>query len=169
MTDYKEHKINVEFCIKSEDNTILNFNPIVGENDNSISVTNHPTSSYRTSRNFLNESITLPSRKMRLLQGAVALNHVYKELELDNPSVILTAINILQKCIINNISQIEISKTGNKEILIYKQKSSGFSNILIDEDGDVSYVFVGKKLGEEKTAYFSKQKGLDYQKIAELL
>ena len=40
---------------------------------------------------------------------------------------------------------IVLSRTGDNEILIYRAHNKNYYNILIDEDSDVSYLFIGDK------------------------
>lgn len=57
---------------------------------------------------------------------------------------------------------ITLSKTGDNEILIYTEKEGRFYNLLLDEDGDISFILIGIKIGEEKTEFFTPPFNYDY-------
>ena len=163
----KEPKVRIEYTIP-KDNQTIKVNAVAIDNDNALC--SHVEKGINTSsRRYLNESITSPSRNMILAQHFYEIKNVYQALNFQNPQIFLTAFNIIQLCVIKNISDIKISKSGENELLLYRNKNGEFSNILIDEDCDVSYMFIGKKPGTERTEYFPKEKGLDYSKFASLL
>ncbi len=164
----KEPKIKIEYSIANEKNVPISMNPVVIDNDNSLCTEQHIELNHNT-RRFLNESITSPSRKMFLNENYNKIKLIYLDLNYKNPEVLETAFNILQSCILNNITDINVSKTGDKEILIYRNKNGEFSNLLIDEDGDVSFMFIGKNAGTERTYFFPKSQGFDYTQFTSLL
>ena len=95
------------------------------------------------------------------------LKSVYLELEFDNICVFYVAVNLYNECLKLGIDII-ISKTGDREILIYKkQNDGGITNLLIDEDGDVSYLYIGDI--RQKPKVFLKEDGLNYSEISKLL
>jgi hypothetical protein len=164
----KEPKVRVEYSIPLNQQLTRKVNPIVIENDSALSLYSDKGVN-TSSRNYLNESITFPSRNMFLMQKFNQIKNIYEELNFNNSDIIFTALNIIQSCIIKNVTDLNVSKTGEKELLLFRSKNGEFSNLLIDEDGDVSYIFIGKKKGSEKTEYFPKAKGFDYSKLASLL
>lgn len=164
----KEPKVKVEYSIPLNQKNTRKLNPIVIQNDNALSL-NLDKGLNTSSRNYLNESITFPSRNMYLMQKFNQIKDIYENLNFDNTEIIFTAMNIIQSCIIKNVYDLNISKTGDRELLLFRSKNGEFSNLLIDEDCDVSYMFIGKKPGFEKTDYFPKSKGFDYTKLASLL
>lgn len=162
-----EPKVRIEYSIGSKEESIK-VNPISADNDNSLcSLTKHAY--LETSRRYLNESITLPSRNAQLAKHFVEIKAVYQDLKLKDPSVFLTAFNIVQLCVIQNITDVVVSKTTDSEILLYRKKGNEFSNVVIDEDGDVSHLYIGTKSGKEKSQYFPKSRGLNLTAIAALL
>lgn len=46
---------------------------------------------------------------------------------------------------------IKISRTGDDEILIFRELNGSFYNILVDEDCDISYLFIGNERSESYT------------------
>lgn len=64
---------------------------------------------------------------------------------------------------------ITLSKTGNDEILIYSEKEGRFYNLLLDEDGDISFLLIGVHMKETKTEFFSSEKPIDYDYICSLI
>ena len=51
--------------------------------------------------------------------------------------------------IINKLdTDIKISRTGENEILIFRENEKCFYNILVDEDSDISFLFIGNKREE---------------------
>ena len=48
--------------------------------------------------------------------------------------------------IINRLdTDVKISRTGENEILIFREYEKCFYNILVDEDSDISFMFIGDK------------------------
>lgn len=160
-----EPRIRIEYKL-SDDKNFTNYNPVLMSEDNSLSF--ESLSPSPTSRRFLNESITLPSRRMLFNESFKSLHKVCHELGIENENSLKTALDIVQYCLAKNIKDFEISKTGDKEILLYRKKNSSFSNILIDEDSDVSYMFIGNLPGQGRSAYFPYEEGLDISKIVAL-
>ncbi len=166
--DLKEPKTRIEctnYSITSANKAISSF---VVESDNPLSITDERGVN-TTSRIYLNESITLPSRQALLDNQIRSIARIYQILQFSNAEIFLTAFNIIQLCAIRNINDIDISKTSDNEMLLFRKKDGEFSNIVIDEDGDISYFFIGKKPGSEKTKYFPKKDGFDYSQLASLL
>jgi hypothetical protein len=167
--EVKEIKCNTEYVIMGEFHNSVKIAPnLIGDNDNSISeIRNYGIDTI--SRGHLNESITNPSRQMVFNQSFNQVVKMCKDLDFQDEQIVLTAMNIVQSCLIRNISDIKISKTGNHELLLFKKKHNGFANIIIDEDCDVSFMFIGDKLGTEKSKFYPKSKGFNYSEFASLL
>jgi hypothetical protein len=54
--------------------------------------------------------------------------------------------------IINKLdTDVKISRTGDNEILIFREHEKCFYNILVDEDSDISFMFIGDKREESNT------------------
>lgn len=163
----KEPKVRIEYSI-TQNNETIKVNPIAVETDNSISA--HINKGINTSsRKYLNESITFPSRQALLNQHFLEIKSIYKELNFSDPQIALTAFNIIQLCVIKNILDIKIAKSSDNELLIYRKKNGAYSNLVFDEDGDISYLYIGTKPGTEKTEYFPKKNGFDYSRFASML
>ena len=48
--------------------------------------------------------------------------------------------------IINKLNDhVKVSRTGENEILIFREYEKCFYNILVDEDADISFMFIGNK------------------------
>lgn len=124
---------------------------------------------FQTSRGQLNESITVPSRMTFISNNLFEIHKIYQELNFNNSSVIESSFKILEKCSLNGKTDIKTSKTAQGEILIYRKKGDSFSNLLIDEDGDVSFMKFGKSQNEKRVEFFSSETKLDYNKIVSLL
>ncbi len=167
--ELKELKCKTEYVITNALHNSVKLAPnVIVDNGNSISEEqSHDIKS--VSRGHLNESITNPSRQMFFNSSFNQINQLYKELNFVDEEIIITALKIVRTCLMRNINDIQISKTGNQEILIYRKKSKGFSNLIIDEDCDISYMFIGEKLGSEKSHFFPKSKGFNYSEFASLL
>lgn len=166
--EIKEPEVRIEYSITQGTHAKINLNPIVTEHDNSIYSSNQKGISSSSCKELI-ESLTSPSRQMFLNQKFDQIRKIYFELDMKNPQVAVIAFNIIQSCVLENISDVVISKTGDKELLLYRNKQGAFSNLLIDEDGDVSYMFIGKRSGEEKTEFFPNENSFDYTKFAALL
>jgi hypothetical protein len=54
--------------------------------------------------------------------------------------------------IINKLdTDVKISRTGDNEILIFREHEKSFYNILVDEDSDISFMFIGNKREDTHT------------------
>ncbi len=58
---------------------------------------------------------------------------------------------------------IKISRTGDNEILIFREFNKCFYNILVDDDSDISYLFIGDNRSESYTHIWddSSDKSID--------
>ena len=124
---------------------------------------------FYSTRTNLNESITNPSRKGFLATKLSELVTVYNELKINNIDAAISAFYILNICAQNKQFNVLVSKTTEKEILLYTRQKNKFRNLLIDEDGDIHYILIGSKLGEEDSAFFPKEKKFDYKHLASLI
>jgi hypothetical protein len=144
------------------------FIPFVIDED--ISVTRVAlTHGLASSRKTLNESITNPSRLSFVATKFSEVNRVYSELNFNNKEVYTISFNIIQELAKNKNFDVKISKSSENEILFYSESDGRFKNLLIDNDGDIQYIFVGKKIGEEKSQLFSADELKDYSVIASLV
>jgi hypothetical protein len=123
----------------------------------------------KSTRKALNESLTSPSRLGFIYSKLSEISKIYGELNFDNGNVYLLSFNILQELARNKKFDVKISKTSEKEILIYTEKDGKFDNLLIDNDADVQYIHVGKKVGEERSNVYSFEEIKDYSIFASLI
>lgn len=91
---------------------------------------------------------------------------IYNELDFTNEDILNTGNEIIKKCEDKNII---ISKTGDNEIIIYTKKDNGFYNLIIDEDNDISFIYIGYKIGDSKVEFFHEQKSFDFDYICSLI
>jgi|GEM_PF-6272783 len=164
---YQAPEVRIEYSFM-KNKVDFKINPIAIEHENALSF-KKDKGIESVSRNLLNESITSPSRNAILNQRFIELSNIFRELEFENEEIMLTAFNILQSCLISNKTDIELTKTSDNELLLFRKKNGEYSNIIIDEDGDISYIHIGKKLGDEKSGYFPKKNGFDYSEFASML
>lgn len=84
----------------------------------------------------------------------------------DNNQIRTIAFNIFKECWKQNKTNIIVSRTSENELLIYTSSNENdFKNILIDEDGDVSFLEIGSKT---ETKFFPSNE-INYKAIVELL
>ena len=161
----KEGKYTIEYRTNlfSDNKEALLKTDIVGDD---VSLTVSP---FQTTRASLNESITSPSRQMFIINKLMEVKDVYEDLNFKNENVIKTSFEIIQRCTLNFMTDIVISKTSQDEILIYRKDNDKFLNLLIDEDGDISFVRIGKKMEDKKIEFFSSEEKIDFNKIVSML
>lgn len=58
---------------------------------------------------------------------------------------------VAEKIINKLTTDVKISRTGDNEILIFREHEKCFYNILIDEESDISFMFIGDKREESNT------------------
>lgn len=59
--------------------------------------------------------------------------------------------NVAEKIINKLTTDFKVSRTGDNEILIFREHEKCFYNILIDEESDISFMFIGDKRQESNT------------------
>ena len=63
-----------------------------------------------------------------------------------------------------------ISRTGDDELLFFTEKDKSFYNILIDDDGDIAYMYIPNKREETDVKYYERDsKEFNYDEIAKRL
>src|SRR5688500_4622896 len=67
---------------------------------------------------------------------------MYDILGYNNPLVIDIANDILTSCRNQNKFDVTISRTGDNEILIYRKENGEYKNIMIDESGDIEFLYI---------------------------
>ena len=80
---------------------------------------------------------------------------VFAELNFDNVAVLEIGRDIIQDCYRLGKSDIVVSKTGDGEMLIYRKTETGYSNIIIDENADVEYLFIDDNRVNSHNEYHS--------------
>lgn len=77
---------------------------------------------------------------------------------------------IIDECDALGKSDIIVSKTGDSEILIYTFRDNGISNVLVDEDLDVSWIFISNNPDiKSSTKFFESPCDYRVSEIASLL
>ena len=109
---------------------------------------------------------------IELFNALIPLNELSKiipELNYKENKAIIAAVKILNICAKNKKFNVTVSMSSENEILIYSKNSNQYRNLLIDSDGDIHFILIGKKLGEEKSKVFFQEDNLDYAMIASLI
>lgn len=159
-----EKRISLVYDINSK---LRSFNPVMVSDD--IALTKTKKDKFATTREALNESITAPSKQSFIINNARVVFKLSKELCFENEKVLSTSFKILEECATQNKMDLITSKTAQGELLFFTKKNGVFNNILIDEDGDVSFLRMGKTKEETRTTFFANDGGLNYTKIVSLL
>lgn len=109
----------------------------------------------KLTREGLIESVTQPSRRTIMTDKIDVLRNIYKILNYNNPVVLDIAADIIENCINQSKTDIKISRTGENEILIFRESNGNFKNIIIDEDGDVEFLYIPVNRSNTKNEHFS--------------
>lgn len=157
-----EKPYNIEYNINSVSKSLSSK---LGLSDNALTKVGHS----QTSRQNLNESITSPSRHSFIFNNFIKISQIYKELNFDNEKILSVSAELLQRCALVGKINLNISKTAQQEILIYTLKNSGFNNILIDEDGDISLLRIGDAKEDKFTAFYPLNDEMDLNTIVSFL
>lgn len=96
------------------------------------------------------------------------LDNIFQTYKIKNKKMYETSIHLINELIMQDKKVTKISLTGDKEVLIYTKNEESFKNLVIDEDGDVSYLYIGQNRKTD-TKYYPLEKGLDYKKLIDLL
>jgi hypothetical protein len=158
-------KVQYEYLIKDKK---LSSTPVIFGIDNSI--TKPEESDFSTSRKFLIESITEPSKRSFVRMKMLEITTVLLELNMDPEKLVSTAIGIIEECTINDKLDLVISKTAQNELLFYRKEGNHcFNNLLIDEDGDISFLKIGNSESDTKVRFFSNDSNLNIKTVVDLL
>jgi len=127
-------------------NSSFPFNPInvIGLIDISVYYSLSCANPNNISRNGFTESVTHPSPNSFLLNKSNEIGNVYKILGFANEEVLKIADNIIRECLSQNKLDIKISRTGDDELLIYRESNGIFNNIIIDSEGDIEFMHIPK-------------------------
>jgi len=61
---------------------------------------------------------------------------------------------------------LSITETGDEQIVLYTENEGDFTNLAIDEDGDVSYMFFAKEKEKSKRKLYCYDDKLDIKELA---
>lgn len=92
-----------------------------------------------------------------------------QEVNIQDDKITQTVLQILHGIEYSLLNEIIISKTADFELLVYRKTHKGLYNLIIDEDGDVAFSFLGKKSGNWKTGFFESPTSIDIPKMAALI
>lgn len=82
---------------------------------------------------------------------------VFRELGF-SPSIKHIGNEILVECVVQNKLDLKVSISVDREILIYRRTDTGFNNITLDEDGDLSFARLSKGAdGPYSKMYFAEE------------
>jgi len=108
-----------------------------------------------TSRKGLTESVTQPSRNNFIKQKLEDLYQLYNKLGYQNEAVLQIGSDIIKDSLHLKKMDIKISRTGENEILIFRETEGTFNNIIIDEDADVEFLHIPLNRSETYNEHFS--------------
>ena len=97
-----------------------------------------------------------------------ALN-VYSEVGFSNASILSNVFVLLRELHNRQIIDIQISRSNNSEILIFRESNGVYKNLIIDSDGDISFLKIAKKIEDAGSQVFFQSDGFDFEKIINLL
>jgi hypothetical protein len=156
---HEDMRNSVSYSKKRERNVSENF-PIRVEafQDHSIFSQSdvRKSTAWPTSRNGLSESLSFPSRIKRLQRYIEALVQIRSELDGFNNDVLKFTLDIISSFVISNDGELVVSKTSENEILLYTSENNSYKNILIDDDGDMQFMFIASNRNESFNEYFDK-------------
>lgn len=92
--------------------------------------------------NYLSQSSKSDEHYYFLNEKIKDLNIIYSSLNYHNEAVLEIGIDIINHCFLENKIDIKISKTGENELLIFREIDGEFNNIIIDEDADIEYLHI---------------------------
>jgi hypothetical protein len=147
----------------------INLVPFGIEDNVSLTDSNRNNLYFNSNISPIHENLSNPTREEFLSAKLLDLSNVYCELKFDNPQGVISAFNILNICAQNKKFNISVSKSNENEILIYSQIGGVYNNLLIDNDGDIQYIKIGRKLGEEDSRVFPQNENLNYSYISSLI
>lgn len=130
---------------------------------------NEPLVRSNISREGLTESFTQPSRKSFLKQKLEDLSKMYALLEFENEAVLEIGTDIIQDCLKLRKLDILISRTGDNELLIFREVDGTFNNIIIDDEGDIEFLHIPTNRAETYNEHFSFVNPIDTFALASKL
>lgn len=145
---------------------------IPGVYENSIYLTS-PNSEVQinniTSRKGLTESVTQPSRNNFIKQKLDDLYHLFNKLGYQNEAVLQIGSDIIKDSLLQKKLDIKISRTGENEILIFRETEGTFNNIIIDEDADIEFLHIPVNRSETYNEHYSFMDNFDTFALASKL
>ncbi len=94
---------------------------------------------------------------------------MYHSLRFENEAVLEICIDIITVCIQQDKIDIKISKTGENELLLYRENDSSFNNIIIDEDADIEFLHIPENRKNTYNEYYPFIYYIDIKKLADKL
>lgn len=118
-------------------------------------------------RNFRNHKKPEPNFN-QLIDWLKQVVVVYKSVGFKDPSIISIACELIRHSIAQSKTEIIVTRSDDDEILIYRILENEYSNLLIDDEGDIKFIYVGSNLGRARSQVFYKEDGFNFQDIVKL-
>ena len=94
------------------------------------------------------------------------IRSIYDELGWSNEGVIGLAEALLFESIKKEIFNLQISRSLDNRIMIFKEEANQvFRNVLIDEDGDLSFILVPSDRTKATSEFYDLDEGIDLRKL----
>lgn len=119
-----------------------------------------------SSRKGLSESFSFPSRNSAMLQALNTLNEVFLDLNFTNKKVLDVAHDIIKDFLSKGQSDLNVSKTGDGEILLFTAYNDSYNNIIIDNDCDIEFMHIASNRAESYNEYFDFEENFDTFSLA---
>lgn len=121
------------------------------------------------SRKDLIESITQPSRNSLIKTKIEELLSIYSTIGFQNEAIIEIATDVIRDCLNQDKKDIKISRTGENELLIYREIDGVFNNIIIDEDADIEFLHIPINRADTYNEYYPFIENIDTYNLASKL
>ena len=79
---------------------------------------------------------------MFLKEKLEELNKMYSVLGFKNKAILEIGSDIIQDCLKQDKLDIKVSRTGENELLFYREKGGTFNNIIIDQDCNIEFLHI---------------------------
>jgi hypothetical protein len=89
------------------------------------------------------------------IQKMREIKRVYYQLNYSKSSIFETIGNIITSCISLAKFDIEVSRTGEDEILIFRKVNGTFNNIIIDQEGNIEFLCIPPNRVDSYNQYYS--------------
>jgi len=97
------------------------------------------------------------------------IQSIYQLVGFDNSEILVLAETIIKHCLSLAKTDLKISRTGENEILIYRQNNGAINNIIIDKDGDIEFMRIGKNRATSFNEYYYAEDNDREIKVAQQL